>query len=60
MTTEDRHPPWRTIIDNQAAGGMNIAAYCPGINMIRVRFSASCLRSVIFIWGPELKGCYIS
>jgi hypothetical protein len=28
MTTEDRHVHWRTIIDNQAASGMNIAAYC--------------------------------
>lgn len=28
MTTEDRHVHWRTIIDNQAASGMNIATYC--------------------------------
>jgi transposase-like protein len=28
MTTEDRHTHWRTIIDNQTASGMNIAAYC--------------------------------
>jgi len=28
MTTEARQIHWRTIIDNQAAGGMNIAAYC--------------------------------
>jgi hypothetical protein len=28
MATEDRYVHWRTIIDNQAAGGMNIATYC--------------------------------
>jgi len=28
MTTEDRQIHWRTIIDNQAAGGMKIAACC--------------------------------
>lgn len=28
MTTEDRYAHWRTIIDNQATSGMNIAAYC--------------------------------
>jgi len=28
MTTEDRQAHWRTIIGNQAASGMNIAAYC--------------------------------
>jgi len=28
MTTEDRHVHWRINIGNQAAGGMNIAAYC--------------------------------
>ena len=29
MTTEDWHAHWRTIIDNQAAGDMNIAAARP-------------------------------
>jgi hypothetical protein len=28
MTTEDRYAHWRTIIDNQATSGMNIATYC--------------------------------
>jgi hypothetical protein len=28
MTTKDRQAHWRTIIDNQAASGMNIATYC--------------------------------
>lgn len=28
MTTEERHAHWRTIINDQAASGMNIAAYC--------------------------------
>ena len=28
MTTEARHNHWRTIIDNQAASGLNIAEYC--------------------------------
>ena len=28
MTTEERHIHWRTIIDTQAASGMNIAEYC--------------------------------
>jgi hypothetical protein len=28
MTTEDRQTHWRTIIDNQAVSGMNIATYC--------------------------------
>lgn len=28
MTTEERHAHWRTIIKDQAASGMDIAAYC--------------------------------
>jgi transposase-like protein len=28
MTREERRAHWRTTIDNQAASGMSIAAYC--------------------------------
>ena len=28
MTTEERHVHWQTIIDNQAASGMKVTAYC--------------------------------
>jgi hypothetical protein len=28
MTTEERHIHWQAIIDNQAASGMKVTAYC--------------------------------
>ena len=40
MTTEDRQIHWRTIIDNQAAGGMKIAACCRESHIHPSRFDS--------------------
>jgi hypothetical protein len=46
MTTEDRHAHWRTIIENQATSGMNIAAYCRESHIHS---------SLFYIWRRKLR-----
>jgi transposase-like protein len=46
MTIEERHAHWRTIIENQAVSGKNIAAYCR---------EGHIHTSLFYIWRRRLK-----